>query len=230
MGPISLTQIIIGALAFFFGAVLGFLLRRERRDHSQDIRFSRLRAQGDSLQEQIDRLRRKRVQTHERIREQTDQIQRQRRQLKELRAAMGENIERANVASANATKLSAQLDESQRKRDSLGREMQKFIARSRELARKSPVAAPPVDPSTPLPTTPQRTPKPFNARNLQLVRGIGPALERKLRAAGIDDLAQIANLTPSDVDALDQRLSFPGRISRDNWVGQANALLQSDKQ
>lgn len=61
---------------------------------------------------------------------------------------------------------------------------------------------------------------------LTRIRGIGPAFERALRAHGIHSLAQIAALQDADIAALAPLLRVrPERIARDDWRGQAAALL-----
>jgi predicted flap endonuclease-1-like 5' DNA nuclease len=57
------------------------------------------------------------------------------------------------------------------------------------------------------------------------ISGIGPALETKLESAGITDVRQIAELTEEEATALDEQLGLGGRIARDDWIGQAKALV-----
>lgn len=64
--------------------------------------------------------------------------------------------------------------------------------------------------------------------NLQLIKGIGPFIERKLNALGIFTFRQIANFTPEDVERVTDAIEFfPGRIVRDNWVTQADEFVRS---
>ena len=60
--------------------------------------------------------------------------------------------------------------------------------------------------------------------DLKRIRGIGPAIERKLNGQGITTYSQIAGMSDSDVEALDAVLDFRGRIERDGWVTQAEQL------
>lgn len=60
--------------------------------------------------------------------------------------------------------------------------------------------------------------------DLKRIRGIGPAIERKLNDQGISTYRQIADLSDADVEALDAVLDFRGRIERDGWVSQAEQL------
>ena len=60
--------------------------------------------------------------------------------------------------------------------------------------------------------------------DLTRIRGIGPAIERKLHARGVTTFQQIADLTGEELSALDDALDFRGRIERDEWVAQAQKL------
>ncbi len=69
---------------------------------------------------------------------------------------------------------------------------------------------------------------PTSHDNLKLISGIGPRLEKKLRDAGITSYSQIATLTPAEITDLEANVvSFPGRIKRDDWIGQAQLLMNS---
>ena len=62
------------------------------------------------------------------------------------------------------------------------------------------------------------------ADDLKQLSGVGPALEKKLHAAGVTSFAQIAAWGQDDIDAMNEQLSFKGRIEREGWVDQAKAL------
>ncbi|MEO1106822.1 MAG: 50S ribosomal protein L21 [Pseudomonadota bacterium] len=64
------------------------------------------------------------------------------------------------------------------------------------------------------------------ADDLKKLSGVGPALEKKLLAAGITTFAQIAAWTEEDVAAMDEKLSFKGRIEREGWIEQAKELAK----
>ncbi|MBS3850216.1 50S ribosomal protein L21 [Devosia sp. BSSL-BM10] len=61
--------------------------------------------------------------------------------------------------------------------------------------------------------------------DIKLIGGVGPALEKKLNAAGVTSLTQIAAWTADDVVKFDDLLSFKGRIERDEWITQAQDLV-----
>ncbi len=60
--------------------------------------------------------------------------------------------------------------------------------------------------------------------DLKQISGVGPALEKKLHAAGVTRFAQIAAWSDEDVTRMDDVLSFKGRITRDGWIEQAKTL------
>ena len=82
--------------------------------------------------------------------------------------------------------------------------------------------APSVDEDTsPLFTAPEGEPD-----DLKKISGVGPVLEGKLHALGITKYAQVAAFTAEDIAMVDERLSFKGRIERDNWLEQAAELAK----
>ncbi len=66
------------------------------------------------------------------------------------------------------------------------------------------------------------------ADDLKMISGVGPVLEKKLNNFGVTRFSQIAGFSRKDIDALDDALSFKGRIDRDQWVKQADALSKGE--
>ncbi|MEP9353018.1 hypothetical protein ABLE93_05395 [Xanthobacter sp. KR7-65] len=62
--------------------------------------------------------------------------------------------------------------------------------------------------------------------DLKRLKGIGPQNEQRLNALGIYHFHQIAAWTPQEAAWIGSSLAFPGRIERENWVGQAKAILE----
>lgn len=61
--------------------------------------------------------------------------------------------------------------------------------------------------------------------NLKEIKGIGPAIEKKLNGMGILSFKQISELTPKTIKQVAETIEFfPGRIDRDRWVEQASRL------
>lgn len=61
--------------------------------------------------------------------------------------------------------------------------------------------------------------------DLTAITGIGPRIGEVLNELGIYTYAQIAGWTPENETWIENHLSFKGRVSRENWVEQAKALM-----
>ncbi|OYY69478.1 MAG: hypothetical protein B7Y44_06085 [Sphingomonadales bacterium 28-55-16] len=62
-----------------------------------------------------------------------------------------------------------------------------------------------------------------------MIKGLGPKVNSMLKALGVNSFAQVANWTAADVAEMDGKLgAFAGRITRDNWVDQAQLLAAGD--
>ncbi len=63
------------------------------------------------------------------------------------------------------------------------------------------------------------------ADDLKEIVGVGPFLERKLHSLGIYTFRQVGNFLKEDIDKVNEIIEFfPGRIERDNWVGQSKVF------
>ncbi|QPM89607.1 50S ribosomal protein L21 [Pseudooceanicola algae] len=62
------------------------------------------------------------------------------------------------------------------------------------------------------------------ADDLKKLSGVGPAMEKKLVAAGVTSYAQVAAWTEADVARIDEELSLKGKIEKEGWVAQAAEL------
>jgi len=60
--------------------------------------------------------------------------------------------------------------------------------------------------------------------DLKKISGVGPVLEEKLHSLGITKFAQVAAFTAAEIEKVDTRLNFKGRIERDGWIAQAKEL------
>lgn len=69
--------------------------------------------------------------------------------------------------------------------------------------------------------------KPSDLKN---IKGIGPKVESLLNQSGIYSYRQIAAWSDAEIAAFDERLSLRGRISRDDWVGQAKMLTSAGRE
>lgn len=63
--------------------------------------------------------------------------------------------------------------------------------------------------------------------DLTQINGIGPYIEQKLNEIGIYNYEQISRFKDEDIRILTELIDFfPGRIERDDWVGQAEDLKE----
>jgi NADH-quinone oxidoreductase subunit E len=66
--------------------------------------------------------------------------------------------------------------------------------------------------------------------DLKRIKGIGPKLEALCHRLGFFHFDQIANWTDDEIAWVDANLeSFKGRVTRDDWVAQARALMDEDR-
>ena len=86
----------------------------------------------------------------------------------------------------------------------------------------------PVDRALPKPTpvesSPQPMPEPDIKDDLKRIRGVGPQNEARLNGIGVYTFEQIAAWSADEQKDIGERLSFPGRIEREEWVAQAATL------
>ncbi len=72
--------------------------------------------------------------------------------------------------------------------------------------------------------------RPEGADDLKRIKGIGPKLEQELNEAGVYHYDQMASWSDAEVAWADLNLvKFKGRVSRDDWVAQAKALVSGDE-
>lgn len=62
--------------------------------------------------------------------------------------------------------------------------------------------------------------------NLKRISGIGHVNEEKLNALGIWTFRQVAAWTHENAEWVGSYMAFPGRIEREDWIGQAGKLAQ----
>ena len=62
--------------------------------------------------------------------------------------------------------------------------------------------------------------------DLKQLSGVGPALEKKLHAAGVKSFEQIAAWSPKDVEVINEKISSKGRVEKEGWIDQAKEKLK----
>jgi large subunit ribosomal protein L21 len=65
----------------------------------------------------------------------------------------------------------------------------------------------------------------MDTSNLSLISGVGPAIEKKLRAAGVASWNDIAAWDDAAIEKWDAELKLGGRATKEEWVEQAKELL-----
>ena len=97
----------------------------------------------------------------------------------------------------------------------------------------APVAAPAPKPKpAPAPkpkakvSKPKPKPKPIAKDDLKRIKGIGPQNEGRLNDIGVIAFSQIAAWSAKEQRDMGDRLAFPGRIEREEWVKQAKILAK----
>ncbi|MDX3973413.1 NADH-quinone oxidoreductase subunit E [Shinella sp.] len=90
---------------------------------------------------------------------------------------------------------------------------------------KQPVAAA-VKPSLEDKNRPAGIARPATVDDLKLISGVGPKIEGTLHELGIFTFAQVSSWKLEERAWVDSYLNFKGRIERDDWVRQAEALAK----
>ena len=62
--------------------------------------------------------------------------------------------------------------------------------------------------------------------DLKQLSGVGPALEKKLHAAGIKSFEQIAAWSLKDIEVINEKISSKGRVEKEGWIDQAKEKLK----
>jgi predicted flap endonuclease-1-like 5' DNA nuclease len=75
-----------------------------------------------------------------------------------------------------------------------------------------------------------RPPTPTPRDNLKRIRGIGPALERKLNALGCHTFADIVAWEPAEIERIAQVVRASPKRIRSEWVKQARQYARRDGQ
>ena len=62
--------------------------------------------------------------------------------------------------------------------------------------------------------------------DLKQLSGVGPALEKKLHAAGVKSFEQIAAWSVKDIEVINEKISSKGRVEKEGWIDQAKEKLK----
>jgi predicted flap endonuclease-1-like 5' DNA nuclease len=104
--------------------------------------------------------------------------------------------------------------------------------RNQALIDAAPAAVKPEPLATPAPAAADAPPSaaPSATDDLARIKGLGPKLAALLGELGVTSFAQIAAWDAADIARIDAQLGrFQGRITRDQWVAQAQLLSAGDE-
>jgi NADH-quinone oxidoreductase subunit E len=134
---------------------------------------------------------------------------------------------------ANANKASEEVEKTEKQRNGPRSKAEPASAfKSPELSPPAAAASKPSaakaapKPALDDPNRPAAVERPQKPDDLKLISGIGPKIEGILNSLGIFTFAQVAAWKQEERSWVDSYLNFKGRIDRDNWVKQADALAR----
>lgn len=222
MQPLTIALL---AAAFAAGALLGWLLRGERRERADAVRLSRLQSQLESQQSAIDRQQRQRdalQQKHDDARHRQREAE---RRVATMREAVDEQVALRRKLEQRMREMQARMATEREERKRLSRQLRLLIQRTQAARAAGGAQGVGTAPGTVADTAPAVSAASEQPDDLRRVRGIGPAMKRELAAWGVRTLAELAALDEARIDALDREIRFPGRIRRERWVEQARELI-----
>ncbi len=95
--------------------------------------------------------------------------------------------------------------------------------------KKTPVKKAPAKKPAAKKAAPKKAAAPKIPDNLELLKGVGPKLNKLLGSLGVTSFGQVAGWSAADIREIDSKLgAFAGRITRDNWIDQAKLLSKGD--
>jgi NADH-quinone oxidoreductase subunit E len=152
----------------------------------------------------------------------------------EKTSAAGEKATSANSPAfdaAAANKAEPAVEAVDKSRTSPSAQSQQVGLASPELLRGEPIGAArkritKEKPSLDDPNRPAGIEKPAAVDDLKMISGVGPKNEEILNSLGIYRFAQVAGWNEAQRAWVDSYLNFKGRIDRDDWVKQADALAR----
>ena len=104
-------------------------------------------------------------------------------------------------------------------------------AKAKAAPAKKAAAAPKAEPKSAAPA--KAAPKaaaPAGDDDLKMLTGVGPALETKLKDAGVTSFAQIAAWTDADIANLEETISgLAGKVEKGDWLANAAKLAKGEE-
>ncbi len=153
-----------------------------------------------------------------------------------LRAECGELRERLGDRERAAKRLEVQLLDRDNHIEELKQEVESWKRRLAPMAQqlrqhrealRGAAAEPQAQPVEQAADQTIEAPPEADPDDLQQIRGIGPALERRLRNQGVTTFRELAQMSESDLETLATKLGIaPALPGRDQWVAQARRLAE----
>jgi NADH-quinone oxidoreductase subunit E len=142
-----------------------------------------------------------------------------------------ESVNSPGYDAAAANKAEPAVEAVDKSRASPSVQSQQVGLASPELLRGEPIGAArkritKEKPSLDDPDRPAGIEKPAAVDDLKMISGVGPKNEEILNSLGIYSFAQVAAWNEAERAWVDGYLNFKGRIDRDDWVRQADALAR----
>lgn len=195
-------------------------LQRRIREARENL--GAIAAQRDALRKDLEEREARRAAQEQALREKDEKIFRLSQQLSKWQSRLPPLVEKFRERDREAAELQAELDRATNR-----------IAELEVMTRPDETQIEPIDEDAldlrqdasndQYDDTAQQR---FSGDNLQRIKGVGPAIEKTLNELGIFRLEQIAGISEYDIDRIAERLrGLRSRIYREDWIGQARALL-----
>lgn len=221
---------IAGGIGVLFGWLIRAAHEREAREASEReaaARLAELRTARDTAESKLREALNAPAGDAEPDAAMTEQLAAAANQIKDLEAKLADAEATAKAAQASEADKAAALASAEARivevEAGAGGAMAGAAAPAEEIQA---VAAPVEDAATPVALEAAEKPS-DGGDDLRQISGVGPKLETLLHDNGIWTYRQIADLTPGQIAWLDDKLTFPGRIEREDWIGQAKKLMAS---
>ncbi|HEX2140061.1 MAG TPA: hypothetical protein VHG33_10145 [Woeseiaceae bacterium] len=201
-------------------------LQRRIREARENL--GTLAEQRDSLRKELEDGEARRAGQEQALRAKDEKIFRLSRQLSKWQARLPPLVEKFRERDRQAAELQVKLDALQAELDRATNR----IAELEVLTRPDETQIEPIDRDDvellqdASNDQYNETSEPRSGDDLKQIKGVGPAIEKTLNELGIFRLEQIAGISEYDIDRIAERLrGLRSRIYREDWIGQARALL-----
>ncbi len=149
----------------------------------------------------------------------------------DVKAAVGTGSVSASIVAAMEERYTMNRGDQaeMKKRVKTGQAEAKVVESKKAKTADTPIEAEKQAKKDDAPAAEKKAPKAKKAKDgddLTQISGVGPVIVKKLHGEGITTFAQIAAWTEADVEAIEEKLSFKGRVGREDWIAQAKELTK----